>query len=444
VSADPEPTGRAGRPTGMFSRRDTLRMLGAAGLAAPVLTACGDHATPASPSGGTDLRLVSADVARSAGDAAAIPDVVSAMSAFTTDLWDTLGSKDNLALSPYSIAVALAMTANGAAGSTRTQMQDVLHVGSLASYNTGVDALTQEIEGLAGPVKLADGTSDSIALAAANQLFGDGHITWGKAFLTVLAKQYGAGMRTVDFQGAAEAARGLINQWTSQQTHGRIPTILPSGTVDADTRLVLVNALYFKAPWQTPFQKGSTTSQPFHRADGSTATVDMMSNDPHDGVFLRGRHFQAARLPYAGGSLAMTVALPESGQEPAALQELLAGLTEDGEPGLTISMPRWTFRTSTDLVPPLTSLGMKQAFGAGADFSPMTSTEGLSVSEVLHQAFIAVDEDGTEAAAATAVGMTDSAAVAGHTLVLDRPFLFVLHDTAHGTPLFVGRVADPS
>lgn len=430
----------------MFSRRDTLRLLGAAGLAGPVLTACGDHGSAPSGSDGGGVRLVSADVARSAGDPGRIADAVSAMSAFTGDLWPVLDSEHDLALSPYSIAVALAMTANGAAGSTRTQMQDVLHIGSLASYNSGVDALTQAIEALAGPVELSDGTTDQIALATADQLFGDGQTQWAEAFLTVLAKEYGAGMRTVDFRGAAEAARALINAWTSQRTHGRIPDILPVGSVDATTRLVLVNALHLKAPWQTPFDKTATAKAHFHRGDGSTVSVEMMHSDADGGAeWLAGRHFEAARLRYAGGSLAMTVALPGSGQESAALTELLGRLTDRGEDGLALSVPRWTFRTPTDLAPPLTDLGMVDAFTEKADFGPMSPSEVLYVSGVLHDAFIAVDENGTEAAAATAaVVRATSRPVARHTLVLDRPFLFVLHDTEHGTPLFVGRVADPS
>jgi serine protease inhibitor len=431
----------------MFSRRDTLRILGAAGLAAPVLTACAEHdSAPPGPADGA-LRLVNADVARSAGDPGSISGVVSAMDAFTSDLWGRLGAPtDNLALSPYSIAVALAMTANGAAGRTASQMREVLHISSLSTYNGGIDALTQAIEALAGPVKLADGKTDEIALATANQLFGDGQTAWGKAFLTVLAKEYGAGMRTVDFRHAAEAARELVNEWAAHQTHDRIPDILPPGSVDATTRLVLVNALYLKAPWQTPFDRSSTATAHFRRGDGSTVSVDMMHSDADGGAeWLAGGHFEAARLRYAGGSLAMTVALPDRGQESATLTELLGRLTDPGEDGLELSMPRWTFRTPTDLVPPLTDLGMTDAFTDRADFGPMAPSEVLSVSGVLHDAFIAVDENGTEAAAATAavVGAT-SLPVARHTLVLDRPFLFVLHDTAHGTPLFVGRVADPS
>ena len=430
----------------MLTRRDTLRILGAAGLAGPALTACagGETSPPRDPAG---LRLVAADVARSAGSVAAVPGVVTSMGGFAGDLWGHLGPPDrNLALSPYSIAVALAMTANGAAGATRSQMLEVLHIDSLASYNAGLGSLAQQIEALAGPVTRADGSSGEVALATANQLFGDGGTEWGRAFLTVLAKEYGAGMRTVDFVHAAEAARVLINSWTAARTHDRIPAILPPGVVDATTRLVLVNALYLKAPWADPFEKGATTLQPFTRADRSRVQVEMMRAAPEGAVYVTGAHHEGARLLYAGGSLAMTVALPDPGHEGEALAALLgSGLTAKGAPGVNLSMPRWTFRTPTDLKQPLIDLGMPLAFGGHADFSPMSPTDPLYIYDVLHQTFIAVDEAGTEAAAATAVVMDEtSGMLTEHDIVCDRPFLFAIHDVAHGTPLFVGRVADPS
>jgi serpin B len=433
----------------MLTRRQTLRSLGAAGLAAPVLAACGggdsgDVSGDVSGSG-ADLRLVEADVARSAGDPAAIPAAVDAMAGLLTDLWQVLDGDGNLALSPFSIAVALAMTANGAAGPTRSQMLDALHLDSLARENTGLAALTQHLDGLAGRVDLGGGRHEDIALASANQLFGDRGTTWGRPFLTVLAKEYGAGMRTVDFQNHPEAGRVSVNRWTAGQTHDRIPQILPAGSVDPSTRLVLVNALYLKAAWADPFEKAATQQGSFHVADGSQVDVPMMSNAPEGSVFLSGPHHAAARLPYAGGTLAMTVALPEVGHESEALAELLAGLADSGEPGVQVTMPRWTFRTSTGLRTPLMDLGMVRAFGDGADFTPMAPDDPLYVSDVFHQVFIAVDEAGTEAAAATAVVMDEALGLGGgHELVLDRPFLFVIHDTAHGTPLFVGRVADPS
>jgi serpin B len=368
------------------------------------------------------------------------------MSAFTLDLWQAVGAAagDNLALSPYSIAVALAMTANGARGETARQMQDVLHIDSLASYNAGMAALTQELTGLAGPVQVV-GKKDEIALSPANQLFGDASIEWQRGFLTLLAKQYDAGMRAVDFRTQPDRSRELINQWTAGQTHDRIPQILPPGVIDRLTRLVLVNALYFKAPWEVPFEKTATSPGQFHLANGTTVDAELMSTD-RGPTYLAGEHFRGARLSYAGDRLAMTVALPGPGSEADALRELLgSGLDGAGAPGLHLVVPGWTYRVATDLAEPLIGLGMGLAFGNDADFTGMTDQSRLSISDVLHQTYVAVDESGTEAAAATAVVMTESAGVAApKELVLDRPFLWIIHDTAHGTPLFVGRVADPS
>jgi serpin B len=325
-------------------------------------------------------------------------------------------------------------------------MLDVLHIGSLASYNEGIDALTRQVLALAGPVERADGTSDEIVLTAANQLFGDAQTRWGPAFLTVLAKEYGAGMRTVDFRSASEPARRLVNQWTAGQTRDRIPTILPPGSVDAWTRLVLVNALYLKAPWSDPFEKAATAQQPFIRSDGSRVRVEMMRADPQGAAYLAGAHYRAARVPYAGGRLAMTVALPDSGHEAEALAALLdGGLGARGDGGVHVELPRFTFRTPSGLKQPLRALGMPLAFKETADFTPMSPFDPLHIDDVLHQTFVAVDESGTEAAAATAVVMRESSGVYNqHALVCDRPFLFVIHDTAEGAPLFVGRVADPT
>ncbi|MFZ2015450.1 MAG: serpin family protein [Nocardioides sp.] len=433
----------------MLTRRDTLRAVAAAGVVAPVLTACdGGGAAPTGPGGGStaDLRLVTADVPRSAGSEAAVPVVVTSMAAFTDDLWPHLaGATQNLALSPYSIDVALAMTANGATGATKAQMMEVLHLDSLATFNTGIAALTRQVDSLAGPVQNSTGKPGQVALAAANALFGDRATTWAKTFLTVLAKQYGAGMRDVDFRTAPERARSAVNAWTSQQTHDRIPQILPPGSVDQLTRLVLVDALYFKAPWDLAFDDRSTSRRQFHVTPERTVGVDMMTSTDN-ASYLVGTHYRGARLDYAGRRLAMTVALAE-GDERAALHELLGdlGRTPDGTPVL-LSMPRWTFRAASPLTPPLQQLGMTLAFDpTRADFSAMTADERLYVADALHQTFVAVDEQGTEAAAATAVVMGATSGQANpETLVLERPFLFAIHDTAHGTPLFVGRVADPS
>lgn len=393
------------------------------------------------------MRLVRADVSRAAGDPAAIQGVVRAMDGFTDRLWVQLTAPDaNLALSPYSIVSALAMATNGAASRTLRQMQDVLGIDDLASFNGGLNALTRAVEALAGEVRIDDQHTATIDLAAANQLFGDATTIWGKGFLDVLASEYAAGMRTVDFRNHPAAAETLINQWTSDQTHARIPTIIPPGTLDDLTRLVLVNALYLKAPWSTPFEASATSRQPFHRADGSAVDVDMMTGHG-GGAYLEGDHFTGARLPYVGGKLAMTVALPDEGHDTEVLAALLApgGLNGAGVPLLSIGLPKWKFRVAADLNGPLSSMGMGTAFTDGADFTRMSPNEPLHIGGVLHQTFISVDEAGTEAAAATAVIMEASGGqVGGGALVCDRPFLFVLHDTQHGVPLFLGRVADPS
>jgi serpin B len=208
---------------------------------------------------------------------------------------------------------------------------------------------------------------------------------------------------------------------------------------------VLVDALYFKAPWDLAFHQQSTLRKPFHLDSGANVEVDMMSSD-ENASYVAGRYYRGARLPYAGRQLAMTVALA-TGDEQQALSELLGDLVRDpGRQPVLLSMPRWTFRVRSDLTGPLQALGMVEAFDPDhADFSAMTSDAQLFVKDVLHQTFVAVDEEGTEAAAATAVVMDETAGVAHlETVVLDRPFLFAIHDTAHGTPLFVGRVADPS
>jgi len=441
----------------MLTRRDILRaltLLTAGGALPGALAACssddgprqGDHDRGVK----SELGLVSSDVARGAGLPDAIPNVVQAMHRFAGGLYGELsGAKGNLALSPYSVAVALGMTVNGAAGETAREMRDVLGTGELDRFNGGMNALDSAIEGLAGKQKRKDGSDAELVLATANQLFGQGSTPWSAEFLDVLAKEFGAGLRTVDFEGATEQARTLINNWTAAQTRDRIPEIIPEDVLDNLTRLVLVNAIYLKAPWETPFEKSLTAQRPFHTEDGEAVPVDMMTGNPYAAV-ARGEGWQAARLPYAGSTVAMTIVLPDAGRmdevESAITGGGLAGFLEEGSPALLdLQLPRWTFRTQSPLNQTLNTLGMPTAFDpVKADFLPMTADDTqLYISAVLHEAFIAVDEEGTEAAAATAVVMRETSAPQYVPFHVDRPFLFVIHDVEHGTPLFLGRVADP-
>jgi serpin B len=436
-----------------LSRRAVLRAVSIAALAlgaAPVLTACGsDEGPQGSPGGATDLELLSSDVKRSAGSPAEVPAAAASLHALGAGLYGELsGASGNLAISPYSVGVALALTLNGAKGETLDQMLGVLDADGVEPLNGGLNALTEHIEGIAGSYKVGNEKVE-IVLDAANTLFGEKSVTWAKDFLDTLAANYGAGLQVVDFVNASAAATVAINAWVAEQTRDKIPVIIPDGLLDAATRLVLVNTLYLKAPWAMPFEKGLTVDAPFTLDNGETVQVPTMdSGSEGPDVLGRGDGWQATQLSYVGGELAMSIVLPDPGRladveasiAAGGLPDILASYTPEQ---VKLTIPRWTFRSNNPLKEPLIALGMEAPFDA-ADFSGMTEEASLYIKEVLHEVFIAVDEEGTEAAAVTAVVITDeSAAPPGTPFVVDRPFLFVIHDVEHGTPLFVGRVADP-
>jgi serpin B len=338
------------------------------------------------------------------------------------------------------------MTVNGASGRTRDEMLEVLAASDADGVDDGLNALTAYVDSLAGPVPHTD--HEEIALDSANQVFGQADYPWQQPFLDALARSYGAGLREVDFQDAAEAARTAINGWTAEQTHDRIPEIVPRDVIDDSTRMVLVNALYFKAPWAAPFDEGATDDEPFHLASGDTVDVPMMHGS---GSYSAGDGWRAAHLSYSGGTLAMTVVLPDEGRE-GDLDSLVAGggladlLAPAGPGEVILSLPKWKFLVAAPLTDALTALGMGTAFDPDrADFSGMTTNERLFLQAVLQQVFIAVDEEGTEAAAATAVvaGVESAQLDPPPPLVVDRPFVFVIHDLENGTPLFLGKVTDP-
>lgn len=443
-----------------IDRRHTLRFgllaLAAAG-GAQVLTACSgdDEPGPKLDPGVTDdgIQLVSSDVKRASGDPTVLPEVVAGLQTLAGELYGGLAAKPgNVVLSPYSILVALGMTLVGAAGRTAEEMRDVLGVGDLGDrWHKGVNALTAHIDGLAGNQQRADGSEAELALATANQLFGQQGVGWEVEFLDLLAKEYGAGLRTVDYKTAADEARALINAWVEDQTNDRIVDLIPEGVLESLTRLVLVNAVYLKAPWEQPFEKELTAAGAFERADGSSVDVDMMNRPDLSGALAAGDGWRAATVPYAGQRLAMTVVLPDRGAfeavEAIVVKDGVGALLSGGAPAaIDLTLPKWTFRTDAPLGDLLKELGMPTAFVDGrADFRPMTDEDlPLHIAAVLHQGFIAVDEEGTEAAAATAVVMRTESAVVTEAFTADRPFLFVIHDVDHGTPLFVGRVADPT
>jgi serine protease inhibitor len=424
-----------------MSRREVLRaaaLTAAGGAALPVLSACGSRSTPKA---GTGASIAISSISRKAADRAALQPGARVVQSFGTDLLRAMATGDgNVACSPYSVSVALAMTRNGARGATASEMDHVLHASSAAELNAGLNALTAHLDGL-----------KKVTLDTANSLWGQRGVRWQRPFLDALAQSYGTGMRQVDYERATEGARRSINGWTSDQTHDRIPQLIPAGILDQTTRLVLVNAIYLKAPWAAPFLPGVTERAAFTKADGTRVSVAMMRADTDERLaYARGAGWQAVDLPYAGGGLAMAVVVPDAG----SLASVVAGF--DGEfwrglltglehASVALRLPRWKFRTQILLNDLLAGLGMPTAFSDRADFSGMAVTDALAIGAVVHEAFVAVDEKGTEAAAATAVEMRTTGAMQPDVdLTVDRPFLFVLHDTATGTPLFIGQVADPS
>jgi serpin B len=441
-----------------MDRRTLLRSAtGLGGVLAlePLIASCGrDSSDGGGGSGGSPIEpaaFVRSDVSRRAADDTHVSAAAESMRAFAADLYARLATgHGNVVCSPYSVAIALAMTRVGALGATAREMDAVLRAGPQADYNDGMNALSAYLESLAGPQTRLDGSKADVALDTANSLWGQRGVDWQQRFLDTLAREYGAGMRVVDYVAATEAARRQINAWTSRQTQDRIPEIIPEGVLDQLTRLVLVNAIYLKAPWETPFEDSLTKKRPFIRADGSRVDVDMMSGLLEAASYGRVADAHVARLPYAGGDVAMSIVLPdgdlaawEAGLTADALTEALQAPQETR--GLDLRMPKWEFRLFTPLNDILIAMGMSTAFDPNrADFDGMTTDADLFIAAVLHDAFIAVDEEGTEAAAATAVVVSETSAMApSATLVLDRPFLFVVHDVKTATPLFLGRVSDP-
>jgi serpin B len=268
-----------------------------------------------------------------------------------------------------------------------------------------------------------------------------------QAFLDALAERFGAGLRLADYVDDTEGARKRINGWVAEQTEQRIPELLPAGVLTPLSRLTLVNAIYLKAPWLTPFPAEATTDGAFTRPDGSTVSVPLMavSESMHYGA---GTGWRAVDIPYASGALTMTVIVPDdlATFEHELTAESLAAITGAlTDTQVSLTFPRFSIETKTDLAAVLGRLGMPSAFDDRADFSGITTAEKLLISAVIHQANIDVDEKGTEAAAATAVVMRATGMPAEPvTLRVDRPFIFALRDVPTGAILFLGRVTDPS
>jgi serpin B len=340
------------------------------------------------------------------------------------------------------------MTWTGARGKTRDEMTKVLHLGN------DPKAMTASAGKLLASFN--DPKKTDYTLSVVNRLFGEKTLAFEPDFLAVTKNDFSAPLSAVDFKHASEPVRLDINAWVEKQTHDKIPEILPPRSLSDLTRLVLVNAIYLHADWANPFAKEATAAQAFHLDGDKTVDVQTM----HDDKMLR---FAAAEgvkvvdMPYKGSDLSMTFLLPDDASQLAALEQKVeqggidALVAKEQQKLVRMALPKFKVASSAaiTLSDPLKKLGMPDAFVDGiADFSGMSKAEVLHIAEAYHKAFVAIDEQGTEAAAATAVVMDGEAAIMPAQpqaeFTADHPFLFAIRDTKSGMILFLGRVANPS
>jgi serpin B len=341
----------------------------------------------------------------------------------------------NLAFSPVSISIALAMAYGGARGTTADQMAATL------------DFLLPP-ERLHPAFDLLDlALVDSGHLVLANAIWAESHTSVLPSYLDLLAENYGAGVHLVDFAHDPEAARTAINQWVSDETSANIPALLPPGSIDPDTALALTNAVYFHSDWAAPFSAVNASGT--FQAPAGPVTTSMMSGSPLAPGWA-GTGYRVAAIPYAGLTTSMLIVVPDAG----TFDAFEAGLTAPAFQALlaanrttmyVVTMPQFTAQANLPLSSTLAAMGMPDAFTGAADFSGIDGTQHLHMKDVIHRAVVAVDYRGTTAAAGTGVNFVSKLdGAGGEPLVVDHPFIFAIRDEVTGTILFLGRVVDPT
>jgi len=374
---------------------------------------------------------------------------------------------ENLCISPYSIENALAMTFAGADGETRTEMERVLHFGTESDVPASFAALQHSLEGmsaktaeLAKQSKKFGGPSEPITLNIANRLFAQKGYAFREAFLSLVKQNFGGAFEPLDFVANPAAATQHINKWVADQTHDRIRDLIPGGALDKTTRLVLANALYLKAPWANEFSENVTQPEPFHVHGSASVDVPMMRKTDKRFGYAKRDGYTAVSLPYAGDDLQFVVLLPDDVNGLRALEskltsDVLAGCAKLERREVDLRLPKFKLEPPTIvLAEKFEALGMKTAFDkpqGSANFdkmAPRTPRDYLYISQIFHKTFIAVDEKGTEAAAATAVAMLAGSALRSPPpppieVKIDRPFIYAIQHVPSGVCLFLGRVTDP-
>jgi serpin B len=423
---------------------------------APALPLLGCGGSGSSSTGSPVISTVQRDTAPNV-PASDESELVTGNTDFAFELYHGLSASSggsttsNLFYSPYSVSLALAMTYAGAGGATASQMTTALDFTLPESrLNPAFDKLDLAIEAKPAGATGADGAPFAINLA--DSLWGDERVTFGQPFVNTLAADYGAGLRTVDFVDQPSKAETAINSWVSNETDGKISPLLGPGVITSATELVLVNAVYFNAAWATQFEKSATQTGVFTRADGSTVKTPIMDSNEVASAYAKGSNYQAVELPYSGNTTSMVIVLPDEGQYAAVEKGLTGSFYASVTKALAfneiiLTLPSFKIHGgSVSLVPELKSLGMIDAFDPSkANFTAMIPAGGAFISDVIHQAFVDVDESGTEAAAATVVGISGSAAPVDQVTVnVNRTFFFFIRDTKTNTVLFFGRENDPT
>ena len=377
------------------------------------------------------------------------------------------GDRGNLLLSPYSIEAALAMACTGAEGRTREEMQRVLHLpGDGAAIFDGFSALAKELSELqtasrrhAEEARKYGGSEEPIEINVANRLFAQSGFAFRPAFTTALRDRFGAPLEELDFVHAAEPARVAINAWVARETREKIHDLVPRGGVNEKTRAVLANALYLRAPWEHAFKPNATKNEPFWIRGQMQTDVATMLQQRHYGYEQR-NGYAALVLPYVGHQLQFVILLPDKRDgladlERAVTSDLLAGCTRLPDRDVILHLPKFKLEPpSLSLGEALRGLGMMVAFDqprGSADFgrmAPRKPNDYLCISEVIHKTWLSLDENGTEAAAATAVIMMVGSAMRPDPpppieVRVDRPFLFAIQHVPSGACLFLGRLTDP-
>ncbi len=372
--------------------------------------------------------------------------VVQGNNAFAVDLYSQLSKRDgNLFFSPESISTAFAMAYAGARGDTASEMAATLH------FTLPPDRLHPAMGALLADLNAAH---PDYQLHVANALWSEKGYSFLDGFVQLTSRNYGAGFNRVSFKLAPEAARLTINKWVEEKTEDKIKDLLPPGSVSPATKLVLTNAVYFKGDWQTPFDKAQTEQEDFHLSATKTIEAPLMHIEAKFSHF-NGGAFQILEIPYKNGELSMFVLLPNDvGGLPSVEQSLTAanlaqwlGRLQSG-PKVILTLPKFTMTERFELGDTLGAMGMKLAFERNeADFSAMTGKLDLWISSALHKAYVEVNEEGTEAAAATGIVMRSMAMAYEPppiTFRVDHPFIFLIRDNHSGGILFVGRVTDPT